>query len=423
MIVQNQMLNYVLSTKDFSILSENGIGVEYFSDCKQQYEYIRNHYDTYGVVPDIYTFLDKFNNWDVLEVKESPQYLLDEIHNDRKNRVLAKTFNEIRKNLNSGDIKKAEEIYLKSYDSFSAVTSGINATDIYQDTSRYAEYVERMTNIDQYYVSTGIAELDAIIGGFDRRNELGLIVARTGVGKSWMLDLMARASAEQGLTVGIYSGEMDKNKVAYRIDTLNSHLSNYSMTHGREDIQNDYKRYIDELPTKYKGTIKILEASELGDFASAMDLGAFIDKYKLDILFVDQLSLLRDLSRAKDPTVMAANISKALKKLQTTKKIPIISACQQNRTSTAEGVGSEHISESDRRGQDSSFTMFVEQKDNLLTLVIDKARDSRDKKKLTYAYDYDKGIFEYMPTEKDALGGAGCEELRDEFESDGEDVF
>lgn len=422
MIVQNQMLNYVLSSKDFSILSENSIGEEYFSDCLAQYRFIRDHYDTYGVVPDIYTFLDKFSNWDVLEVRESPQFLIDEIHEDRKQRVLASAFNKVREALNSGDVKKAEELYLKSFDTFSS-SSGIKATDIYQDTSRYAEYVDRMTNLNQHYVTTGIAELDAIIGGFDRRTELGLIVARTGVGKSWMLDLMARSAAEQGLTVGIYSGEMDKNKVAYRIDTLNSHLSNYSMTHGREDIQNEYKRYIDELPTKYKGTIKILEASELGDFASAMDLGAFIDKYKLDILFVDQLSLLKDLNRAKDPTVMAANISKALKKLQVTKKIPIISACQQNRTSTADGVGSEHISESDRRGQDSSFTMFVEQKDNLLTLIIDKARDSRDKKKLVYAYDYDKGIFEYMPTEKDALGGSSCEELRDEYESDGEDVF
>lgn len=422
MIVQNQMLNYVLSSKDFSILSENSIGEEYFSDCLTQYRFIRDHYDTYGVVPDIYTFLDKFSNWDVLEVRESPQFLIDEIHEDRKQRVLASAFNKVRDALNNGDVKKAEELYLKSFDTFSS-SSGIKATDIYQDTGRYNEYVERMTNIDQYYVSTGISELDAIIGGFDRRNEIGLIVARTGVGKSWMLDLMARASAEQGLTVGIYSGEMDKNKVAYRIDTLNSHLSNYSMTHGREDIQNEYKRYIDELPNKYKGTIKILEASELGDFASVHDLGAFIDKYKLDILFVDQLSLLKDLSRAKDPTVMAANISKALKKLQVTKKIPIISACQQNRTSTADGVGSEHVSESDRRAQDASFILFVEQKDNLLTLNLNKARDSYDKKKLTYAYDYDKGIFEYMPTEKDALGGSSCDELRDEYESDGEDVF
>jgi replicative DNA helicase len=416
------MLNYVLSSKDFSILSENSIGEEYFSDCLAQYRFIRDHYDTYGVVPDIYTFLDKFSNWDVLEVRESPQFLIDEIHEDRKQRVLASAFNKVREALNSGDVKKAEELYLKSFDTFSS-SSGIKATDIYQDTGRYNEYVERMTNIDQYYVSTGIPELDAIIGGFDRRNEIGLVVARTGVGKSWMLDLMARASAEQGLTVGIYSGEMDKNKVAYRIDTLNSHLSNYSMTHGREDIQNEYKRYIDELPNKYKGTIKILEASELGDFASVHDLGAFIDKYKLDILFVDQLSLLKDLSRAKDPTVMAANISKALKKLQVTKKIPIISACQQNRTSTADGVGSEHVSESDRRAQDASFILFVEQKDNLLTLNLNKARDSYDKKKLTYAYDYDKGIFEYMPTEKDALGGSGCDELRDEYESDGENVF
>ena len=104
-------------------------------------------------------------------------------------------------------------------------------------------------------------------------------------------------------------------------------------------------------------------------------------------------------------------------------RIPIISACQQNRTSTDGGVDTTHIAQSDRIGQDSTTVIFFEQKDDILTAHITKARDSKGDRHLKYAYDYDKGIFEYMPTEKDGLGGASCDDLRSKFEDDGEEVF
>ena len=49
--------------------------------------------------------------------------------------------------------------------------------------------------------------------------------------------------------------------------------------------------------------------------AGVSALRAFIEKEKLDILFVDQHSLLEDDRKAKNPVDKAANISRDLKNL------------------------------------------------------------------------------------------------------------
>ena len=307
------------------------------------------------------------------------------------------------------------QVYLSAQsDALSA--KHLDSIDIFKDTSRYDAYLEKCNDFNKFYIKTGFKELDEIIGGWDRQEELATIAARTNMGKSWILLKCAIAAMEQGLTVGIYSGEMTDKKVGYRIDTLISHISNSAIIRGNREVQNDYKKYIDSLSEKYSGTIKILTPSMLGGPAGVQALQAFIEKDNLDMLCVDQHSLLEDDRHAKNPVEKASNISKDLKNLQVLKKIPIIAVSQQNRASTENGVDTSHIAQSDRIAQDSTIIIFFEQKDGLMTMSLVKSRDSVNMKKLTYAIDLDKGIFNYIPEEGNALNGKGAEELEEEFE-------
>ena len=77
-----------------------------------------------------------------------------------------------------------------------------------------------------------------------------------------------------------------------------------------------------------------------------------------------------------------------------------------------------HIAQSDRISQDSTIVIFLEQKDDILTLNLSKARDAVNNQKLRYASNFDRGIFEYLPEEGNALSGEGSEELAKEFEED-----
>ena len=243
-----------------------------------------------------------------------------------------------------------------------------------------------------------------------------------------MLLKVAIAAAEQGLKVGLYSGEMTENKVGYRIDTLISHISNGKLIHGDASIQNDYKRYLENLSTKVSGSIKVLTPKMIGTTPGVTALRAFIEKEKLDMLCIDQHSLLEDDRGARDPVQKAANISKDLKTLQVLKQIPIISVSQLNRTAVNSEIGldASHIAQSDRIAQDSTVILGLEKKDNVMTMSLIKSRDSLVGAKLKYAVDLDKGLFMLIPNEEDATKGKSCEDLKKQFEaveSTGDDVF
>ena len=425
-MIQLQMLNRILDSRDASILRVNSIDSSFFSDFPTEFEFIKNHLDTYDKVPDKLTFASKFPQFDFIEVNEDANYLVDELYKDKNARHLAKIFNKVRDYINDGKISEATSLYLNAAESMVSAKH-ISAVDILRDKTRYDKYLERSEDFSKYYIKTGFDEIDGVIGGWDRLEELATIVARPGVGKSWVLLRTAIAAAKQGLRVGLYSGEMTELKVGYRADTLISHISNRHIMRGNIEVQNAYKLHIDNLGDTISGELWVTTPSMIGNTATVTDLRAFIDKFHLDILCIDQHSLMEDERNAKDPVTRASNISRDLKNLQVMKKIPIISVSQQNREAVEENgiIDVSHIAMSDRIGQDSTCVLFLEQKENVLTIHIAKARDATAGSKLKYAIDLDKGVFDFLPIDNDALGGSRCDELEKEYEYTGygEDAF
>ena len=415
-MIQLQVLNKILDSKDASFIITNNITDEFFSDYQEEFGFIKHHFDKYGDIPDKATFLSKFPDFDIIQVNEPYDYLIDALYEDRNKRKLASVFNQIRSLLNEGKTEEALNLYSVSSE-IAVKAKHLNSVDIIHDTSRYNDYVERCNDFSKYYIKTGFAELDKLIGGWERQEELATIAARPGVGKSWILLKCAVAAVEQGLNVGIYSGEMSERKVGYRFDTLVSHISNYSISKGIVDIQNDYKLYIDSLKNKFSGSLKVLTPAMINGVAGVTALRAFIEKENLDILFVDQHSLLEDDRKAKDPVTKAANISRDLKNLQVIKQIPIIAVSQQNREKTENGATTANIAQSDRISQDSTILIFLEQKDSVLTLNLVKSRDSETGKNLKYAIDLNRGIFQYIPSDKDNVSTEEeINALHDEYE-------
>ena len=409
-MIQQQFINYLLDTKDTSLITYNNLNSDFFSDVPEEYEYILNHIKTYGNIPDKETFFNEFIDFPSIKVTESSDYLIDELYKDKNTRDLATVFNEVKDAFNSGNIAKAMDIYMAGSEKM-IQAKHITSVDLLKDHSRYDDYIDRANDWNKYFIKTGFPELDKLIGGWDRNEELATIAARSNVGKSWVLLKCACSAAEQGLNVGIYSGEMSARKVGYRLDTLISHISNSALTKGDQSVSAQYKLFLDDLPNKYKGSLKVITPNSIGGPAGVNALQAFIEKDKLDVLFVDQHSLLVDDHRASNPIQAASNISKDLKNLQVRCQIPIISVSQQNRTKIEDGesVGLEHIAQSDRIAQDSTIVIFFERDktlENVLNLKLVKSRDSANNKVIAYAVDFDKGIFRYLPEGTDVSNSA-----------------
>ena len=426
-LAELQILNYVFLKNSTAILVENGFTEEYFTTYKPHYQFIVNYFKQYNQLPSKDTFQVKFDNtkWTWLNITDSIDFIVAQLKEAKLYRDVIADYSRMADLIKAEKTDKAIEMmseisqkYIKNNNS--------SCVDLVKDSkSRYENYVERMENPSKAFVTTGLSELDEVLGGWDLLNEFAVICARTGFGKSWLLIFFAMSAAKAGLRVGYYSGEMEADLVGYRFDTMMSNISNGALIHGNAVIKDTYKHYIDTLSNSVSGHIYCITPDDamFNGRVTVDKLRAFIEKYDLQMLCVDQFSLLDDQQKSRTPREQALNISKDLRRLQRLKKIPILSAVQLNREDTSEtGVSTKNISESDRIGQDATTVLALERKDGeLAVLSVIKARSAPTGAKLNYRWDINKGILQYLPTSNDACNGKTADLALEKFDDDKSD--
>ena len=417
-MIELQMLNYILENKNFNVIILNNIDSSYFDKHKEEFNFIEEHYNQYKVVPDKATFIQKFPDFEFTEVNETEKYLVQALDEERTYNKMVPIINEtVAKAKN--DSRKAIE-YLLSEVSTLRKNTGFEAVDLVKSADkRLEEYIERTKHKDKYYITTGFEELDEIIGGWDRKEEYGVVTARTGKGKSFLISYFALHCARLGLRVGIYSGEMSDTKLGFRIDTLFSHISNYSIMKGDKNVEQEYRKSIEKFKN-IEGNIYVCTPQMLDGFATVGKLKAFIEKYNLDILFIDQISLMEDMRNNRVRFEKFESISKDIKSLQVELNIPIIVAAQLGRgIEKDEDPDTTNIALSDRIAQDATLIISMQRKENTVILQIMKSRDGGSGNKLYYNWDVDKGIFNWIPVEEDALKGKSknksCEQVKEDY--------
>jgi hypothetical protein len=201
-------------------------------------------------------------------------------------------------------------------------------------------------------------------------------------------------------------------------------IDNRKISRGDLYYKDFYKNYLDSLSCSNYGSIKVLTPNDIAGPATVAALQAFIEKENLDILFIDQYSLLEDTSKAKVAHEKVANISRDVKNLQVLKQIPIISVSQMNRTKNEDKTqDSSQIALSDRIGQDATIILMLDKQDAedmnhkgsyKVTLNLVKSRDGGDGRKLEYLWDFNTGDYRYISNMDD---GVTTEEDFEELEN------
>lgn len=421
-MIELQVINKVLATKQFAFLKLNNITSDYFNDYKDEFKYIDSYYDKYNTVPDVATFLSTYPSFELLQVNEPNDALIDSLEEEYLYRQSVPIIQEAARLLTEDDARKGIE-YIQSHIDKIARKMPMNAIDLVkQADERYQKYLDRVANPKSFYITTGFKELDDIIGGWDLKGEYACVVARTNHGKSWWLDYFVLAAAKSGKRVGLYSGEMSADKVGYRLDTLFSHISNYKITRGFEEVQGDYGKHIEDFK-KIAGNIFVITPADLGGPATVPKLKAFCERYEIELLAIDQFSLMDDARKNKVRNEKFESISMDVKIMQTQLEIPVICVAQLNRgIEKGEDPDTSNIAGSDRIAQDATTILSLQQKDNhRVVLQIMKARDAKVGDKLTYIWDIDEGKFEYIPmdSEPQAIKDQGkCEQLSSKYGND-----
>ena len=400
-MVELQIISKILKDKNLSLLTLNNITDDYFITYQSEYEFIKNHVYNYGNVPDRETFLAKFPDFTIVEVSETDKYLIDTFNEEHLYAKAVPVVNKIAE-LMQTDANAAVE-YLNSQLESLKVRSAVMGTDIIsQARKRYEEYEEMKANPEKFQISTGFDQLDRIIGGWRRGEELVVMFARTGQGKSWLLIKSLQHAWRQGYRVGLIEPEMSDIKTGYRFDTLFGHLSNRSMVRGEE--LPGYSEYIDDLE-KRETPFFVVSPKEFNRKITVSKLRSFVETNNIDILGIDGISYLTDerMKRGDNRTTQLTNISEDLMDLSIELKLPIIVIAQSNREGAGqdEAPALENIRDSDGIAYNCSIAISARQKDSKAELNVLKNRNGVTGDKLSYLWDIDTGKFVFVENEDD----------------------
>lgn len=411
-MVAIQIISKILETKDISILENNDITADYFIGYEEEYAFIQDHLKEFGNVPDKATFLSRFNEFEIVEVTESDRYLVDTIREEHlyyhSIPVLQKAAELLKSDAVAAceymvhGIKELENLQ-NGYD-----TKGIDIISQAQD--RFEQYQDKKQNQNDWFFTTGFEELDDIIHGLRRGEELFVIVARINNGKSWTLEKIATHVWQIGYNVGYISPEMSASSVGYRFDTLHKNFSNKSLMWGVGELEEDkYKDYIDSLGQNDKKFI-VATPRDFDRKVTVSKLRTFVTRNQLDILAIDGIKYLADerSQRGDSLTTSLTNISEDLMDLSIELQIPILIVVQANRGGVVdkeqEGTPElEHIRDSDGIAANASTVISIRQlQDDVLEMGIKKQRFGKVGGKLKYHWNVDVGDYQFLPSYDDA---------------------
>lgn len=402
-MVALQILCRVLQTQDISIIENNQLTVDYFFEYEEEYEYIINHYREYGNVPDKLTFLSTFTNFEIVEVTESEEYLINTIREEylyRKSVPVVKHVAELMK----VDSNQAVEYMLQATKDLQPNYKLDGVDIIHEAKKRLEAFRDRRDNQANWFFTTGFPELDDAIHGIQRTEEFFVIFARTNQGKSWILEKICTHIWEIGFTVGYISPEMGALSVGFRFDTLFSNFNNSDLVWGNKSFdEQKYSEYIEELE---KRPNKFIVSTPLNfdNRITVTKLKQFVKQNKLDVLAIDGITYLSDErgKRNDNKTTSLTNISEDLMTLSTELNIPVLVVVQANRSGAVDKESDdlpelESIRDSDGISHNASTVLALKQSENdTLTMQIKKLRNGKVGTKLSYQWNIGVGEFIYM---------------------------
>ena len=404
--VELQVISKILTSDDEMLVNDLcAFDSSYYSVFTKHIEFILDHRNRFGNVPDIFTFTAEFPDVTLVEVsRETKQFLITGLKENKQRILLLHTFNKL-KDLGSGDVVSAWE-YLNAQCMLASQLSNVQPLDIIKQAKERSEQVIEWSK--QTRIPTGFAELDKLTyGGWSTVEEMVVFVGRSNAGKSWCATRMMEAAQKAGFPVCYYSPEMQGPYLATRFDTWRGHYQNSKLFRGTYD--ENYWNYIRTLPEDETSAF-ILEDKDMPDGVSPAHLEPFIKKHGIKLLIIDGISYMMDDRGGRSDHEKYGNICHDLFQLSKRYGCAIIIMTQANRE-TRESKDDKgvpfptlyNIAGSDAIGQIATQVYAIRQifDKHVFEFRMEKARMAvNENNVLSYSWDVNTGNMQYLQGEQ-----------------------
>lgn len=398
--IELQVISKILTADKFEDADQLlSFDSSYYSLFKPQIEFIQNHVNQFGSVPDVFTFQSQFPDVELVQVSEPMSYLVSEIKRNKQHIILLETFNKI-KDLDKDDVKQAWEYIESQYEKASQLDESQPMDIIHQANERSQQIVEFNK---QARIPTGLAELDKLMyGGLSTVEELLLVVARTNSGKSWILTKMMESAQRHGFPVLYYSPEMQSSFLGTRFDTWRGNFKNSELYQGK--YTEDYLKYIMSLPSE-ETSAYILEDKDAPDGVVTVPvIRNLVRKNHIKLVIIDGLSYMEDIRKHDSDSIKYKNLCNDLFRMSKEFGCAVVVAMQANRDTRNNASKTEdgkdpfptlyQVESSDHPGRICTQAFVLRQvfDKHILDIKMEKSRNaSNHKAEFSYSWDPNTG--------------------------------
>lgn len=332
--IEESFITELIVSKDLATLANSGITANFFSGGnKEVFKSILEHNTSYGKLPSILTLKKKFSDFNFSRIEgkygttEPLKYWCDELREKRKYNTLVDLFEGTQELMLSRDTDTVLKMINNTITKIETEVVESDRIYINKDVEkRFEEYKERQVTGGLTGLPIGIDLVDSITGGLNK-GELTTYMAYTGVGKTWLLVIMAVNLAKQGYRVLFMTTEMSTKKMFQRIDAVWNGFNYSEFKKGQLSKKDEkkFREYLDKMSkTSKKDLLLVVEQATGG----VSQISAKVDEHQPDVLLIDGGYLLEDESGAEDDWKSIIKIWRGLHKMCLAKDIPIVVTTQ-----------------------------------------------------------------------------------------------
>jgi len=192
-------------------------------------------------------------------------------------------------------------------------------------------------------VSTGLKDLDVLLGGF-RPGQLVVLAAGPGAGKtSLAANIMYAGSVKQKKNILFFSLEMTQEEITERLLAFAANLDATKLRSGNlsgKDFQNLYDAAEEVGPASmYFDDRSVLTPYDVMATARKMNAQLHIQNpgQKLDLIIVDYIQIMKSGSNSENRNLEVAAITGGLKAIAKELRVPVLALSQLNRDRSKRG--------------------------------------------------------------------------------------
>ena len=330
---EKKLLSKALTERNLTPLFQRNVGQAWFADedDRRVWIFARDHFGKYGECPSLEVVHENYPTYQILDVSDSMDYLLDAVVASRRkiatNQMLSEAIDKVeRKQDHEEAIIAIQRGLIKLEEDGLTSTNDIDLTN--DPMVRWDEYNERKNLPNGLRgLPTGFPTIDAATSGL-QNGQLVVIIAPPKTGKSTLaLQIALNIHREQKKVPMFQSFEMSNQEQLNRYDAMRSLISHHRLLTGTLTAEEEarYKRILTNLD-------KVDHKFWLVDSAAGQTVSGIASKIQTlqpDIVFIDGVYLMIDEQTGEANTPQAlTNITRSLKRLAQKTNLPVVISTQ-----------------------------------------------------------------------------------------------